>query len=167
MGGALSIAPLSQSSAATRSATGYPTSTRTSGPLPTPGRPLSRSRTGPAEMPIHGCGAAAASASARIIIASASRREDEGVRDEYFAAAAVGPDAREAEARSVAAAAAPAERLQTHAALAARLACFWTREMAHRVAGALLERDAEHVALPVSAAQRLEHAGLRDQRPVI
>src|SRR5438309_7999605 len=87
MGGALSIAPLSQSSAATRSATGYPTSTRTSGPLPTPGRPLSRSRTGPAEMPIHGCGAAAASASASTNIASTSWREDEGVRHEHFAAA--------------------------------------------------------------------------------
>src|SRR5437763_487353 len=91
------MAPLSQSSAATRSATGYPTSTRTSGPLPTPARPLSRSRTGPAEMPIHGCGAAAASASASSIIASPSGREDEGIRDEDFAAAlrngeAPGPD---------------------------------------------------------------------------
>src|SRR5205814_8971312 len=76
-GGALSITPLNHISAASLSATGYPTSTRTRGPLPTPDRLLSRSRTGPAEIPTHGCGAAAARASANIIIRSSSGREDE------------------------------------------------------------------------------------------
>src|SRR5438067_9647893 len=275
------MAPLNQTSAATRSATGYPTSTRTSGPLPTPGRPLARRRTGPAEMPIHGCGAAAASASASTIIPSTSRREDEGVGDEDLAAPlrnreapgpdlgsdaalhravpqsgllrvrfrhgaagidgpgrhelsgevrlagelrlvaganlravlvhdladqlgvdgsdhlrlagaepdlavllaaqaalpvavvgetaadAVGPDPRETETGPITAAAAPAEGLQTHATVAVRLAHFWTGEMAHRIAGALFERDAEYVALHVSTAQRLEQTRLRDQGAVI
>src|SRR5919204_3384605 len=275
------MAPLSQSSAATRSATGYPTSTRTSGPRPTPSRPLSRSRTGPAEMPIHGWGAAAARASASISIASPSRREDEGVRDEHFAAAlrngeapgldlgsdaglhgpvaqrgllrvrfrhrpgridgpgghqlsgevrlarelrlvagadlravvvddladqlgvdgadhfrlagtepdlavllaakatlpvaiigepaadAVGSDPRETEAGAVAAAPAPTERLETHATIAVRFARLGTGEVPHRVPRALLQRDAENVALPRPAAQRLQQPGLRDQRAIV
>jgi len=59
---------LSQTSAETRSATGYPTSTRSIGPDPTPPRPLSRKSTGPADIPTQGCGIAAASAIASIHI---------------------------------------------------------------------------------------------------
>src|SRR5207245_504375 len=86
-GGALSMAPVSHSSAAARSAIGYPTSTRISGPEPTPARPLSRKKIGPPEIPIEGCGATAARSMATISIASPSRGEDEGIRDEHLSAA--------------------------------------------------------------------------------
>src|SRR5467141_4715004 len=86
--GALSIVVVSHSSAATRSASGYPTSTRTIGPAPTPGRPLWWTKAGPADITTHGCGAVAINtASISIESTSTARREDEGVGDEDLAAA--------------------------------------------------------------------------------
>src|SRR3954454_8800095 len=82
--GADSMAPESQTSAANRSPMGYPTSSRTSGPEPTPERPLSRRSMGPADISTHGCGVAAAIASASISIDSASRREDEWIGHEHL-----------------------------------------------------------------------------------
>src|ERR1700730_13624767 len=279
--GALSIVVVSHSSAATRSASGYPTSTRTMGPAPTPD-PLWRTKAGPADIPIHGCGAVAINtASISIESTSTARREDEGIGDEDLAAAlrngepprldlrgdaaldrpivqgallrvrlghrpgwidgpgrdqlarevrpggelrlvavpdlgpvvvhdladqlgvdrppplglarsqadlrvllaaqaaltvavageaaadAVGADPRQAEARPVAAAAPAAQRFEAHARFAARFADLGTGQVAHRVAGALLQGDPEDVALAVAAAQCLEQTGLRHQCPVV
>src|SRR5712664_2013602 len=278
--GALSIVVLSHSSAATRSASGYPTSTRTMGPAPTP--ELWRTKAGPADIPTHGCGAVAINtASISIESTSTARREDEGVGDEDLAAALrngepprldlrgdaaldrpivqgallrvrlghrpgridgpgrdqlarevwpggelrlvaipdlgpvvvhdladqlgvdrphhlglarsqadlavllaaqaalavavageaaadpVGADPRQAEARPVAAAAPAAQRLEAHARFAARFADLGAGQVAHRVAGALLQGDPEDVALAVAASQGLEQAGLRHQCPVV
>src|SRR5882672_2797795 len=280
--GALSIVVVSHSSAATRSASGYPTSTRPLGPAPTPRRPPRWTKAGPADIPTHGCGAVAINtASISIESTSTARREDEGVGDEDLAAAlrngepprldlggdaaldrpvvqgallrvrlghrpgrvdgpgrnqlarevgpggelslvavpdlgpvvvhdladqlgvdrphhfglarsqadlavhlaaqaalsvavageaaadAVGADSRQAEARPVAAAAPASQRLEAHACFAARLADLGAGQMSHRVAGALLQGDSEHVALAVAAAQRLEQSGLGHQRPVV
>src|SRR6267378_3963825 len=280
--GALSIVVVSHSSAATRSASGYPTSTRTRGPAPTPGRPLWRTKAGPADIPIQGCGAVAINtASISIESTSTARREDEGVGDEDLAAAlrnrepprldlrsdaaldrpivqgallrvrlghrpgridgpgrdqlarevrpggelrlvavpdlgpvvvhdladqlgvdrshhfglawsqadlavllaaqaafsvavageaaadTVGADPCQAEARPVAAAAPATQRFEAHARIAARFADLGAGQVAHRVAGALLQGDSEDVALAVAAAQSLEQTGLRHQCPVV
>src|SRR5512140_2882827 len=57
------------------------------------------------------------------------------------AADSIGADAGEAEARAVASAAAAAQRLETHAAVAAGIGHARAGQVAHRVAGALLQRD--------------------------
>src|SRR5262245_65660645 len=82
--GAVSTALVSQISAADRSASGYPTSTRTSGPVPTPALPLSRTNMGPADTPTHGWGADAASTIATIHIVSPPRRKDERIGHEHL-----------------------------------------------------------------------------------
>src|SRR5205823_104673 len=83
------------------------------------------------------------------------------------AADAVGADAREAQSGAVAAAAAAAQGLEAHAAVTAGVSHARAREVAHGVAGALLQRDAEQVALSLASAQRLEQAGLGDERAVV
>src|SRR6266446_3302870 len=280
--GALSIVVVSHSSAATRSSSGYPTSTRTMGPAPTPERPLWRTKAGPADIPTQGCGAVAINtASISIESTSTARREDEGIGDEDLAAALrngeppgldlrgdaaldraivqgallrmrlghrpgridgpgrdqlarqvrpggelrlvavpdlgpvvvhdladqlgvdrphhfglarsqadlavllpaqaalsvavageaaadpVGADPRQAQTRPVAAAAPAAQRLEARARFAARLADLGAGQVAHRVAGALLQCDSEDVALAAAAAQGLEQTGLRHQCPVV
>src|SRR5205085_2809349 len=67
------------------------------------------------------------------------------------AADPVRPDPGKAEPGPVTTATPSAERLQAHARVAARIARLGAGEMAHRIAGSLLQGDAEDVALSVPA----------------
>src|SRR5439155_103688 len=126
-------------------------------------------KTGPPDISSHGVAALKSASST----GSPSRREDERIGDEALAVVAeaaadsVGADAREAKAGAVAAAAAAAERLEPHAAVAARVGHARSDEVAHRVARALLERDAEDVVRALAAAEGLQEARLRDERLVV
>src|SRR5439155_9466074 len=83
------------------------------------------------------------------------------------AADAVGADPRQAQSGTVAAAAGAAQRLETHAAAAARLGHPGPGEVAHGVARPLLQGDAEHVAGALPHPERLQEAAVGDDGPLV